>query len=360
VVAILDAAARAFLGTAMMTGIKYSLLLLPTHFDYETGVRQLMPDMISWRGKLSDLIDASQVSHWKQWLGDIDWRYFDEEQRLVLVSMPSARAAIHDDETELLRGRLGLAAYAMLLAAPTRPYSGIARCVHGEALSVKPPVRLETIRGQFDVEEIQRPYYDSRPAFGERFVQIPRLLRDPYLDRWAALVPVLEQFRSANPPRILEIAFQAFNVALTRSSLEFAIPEFVRAVECIIGLSRGMGRKDFAHRSMLLANRLRKHWYVGGKGLQSRARSLYGHRSDCVHGKVPFETLLSGGEAGKDEAARFAYLAEALARECLLWVLENPQHYSHFTDRAALEAAWNAGAIKSEAALRATAHSFVR
>jgi hypothetical protein len=141
-------------------------------------------------------------------------------------------------------------------------------------------------------------------------------------------------------PRILSVAFTAFQVALTRDSLEFAIPEFVRTVECIVGLQRGKGRKEFAVRAMCLAPVLHSHWYVGGDDLQARIEELFQHRSDCVHGKVPLDTLLSSGTLGEDEAARFGYLAEALARECLLWVLNRPQHLQYFADRPTLEDAW--------------------
>ncbi|MEY4580349.1 MAG: hypothetical protein RL701_5052 [Pseudomonadota bacterium] len=323
----------------MASGIKYALLLLPTHFDQETGDRQLLPDMISWRGKLSDLIAAAEVSHWKEWLGDIDWRFYDREVRLVLVTMPSQAAEMFDDETKALRQRLGIAFYAMLLAAPSRPFSGVAQCVHGEALSVTPVV-LKTVHGKENIEAIERPYYDKRLAFTKLLQDTPGLLRDPYLDRWAELVKLLDTALKAGLPRILNVAFSAFKVALTRDSLEFAVPEFVRTVECILGLPRGKGGNVFADRAMRVARQLQNHWYVGGKDLQARIEELYQHRSDCVHGKVPFHTLLSAGAAGEDEAARFGYLAEALARECLLWVLNHPQHLQYFADRPTLEDAW--------------------
>lgn len=330
----------------MTTGIKYALLLLPTAFDQEKNIRQLLPDMMSWRGKLSDLIDEIDLSQWKQWLGDLAWRDFEKESRFVFVSMPSDRAEVIDAETATLRNHLRIAATAMLLAAPNRPHSGVARGVHGEALSVSPCVRLKTIRGQFDLEEVKRPYYATRKAFSQHFVGAPSLLRDPYLDRWAELIPLLDKAWNAQTPKILQVAFQAFEVALTRSSLEFAIPEFVRCVECIVGLQQGKGGKHFADRVIRIARHLQNHWYVGGTDLQVRIELLYKHRSDCVHGKIPFETLLAGGIAGEDEAARLDYLAEAVARECLLWVLKNPQHLPHFVDRATLESAWATHALK--------------
>jgi hypothetical protein len=131
----------------MAQGIKYALLLLPTHFHRETGVRQLLPDMTSWRGKLSDLIDATEVSYWKEWLGELDWRFYDREVRMVLVSMPSQTAEVIDAENKMLRERVRLAFYAMLLAGPARPFSGIAQRVHGEVLSLS-PVKLKSIRGK--------------------------------------------------------------------------------------------------------------------------------------------------------------------------------------------------------------------
>jgi hypothetical protein len=324
----------------MGSGIKYALLLLPTHFDTETGVRQLLPGMTSWRGKLSDLIDATEVSHWKEWLGEIDWRFYDRDVRLVLVSMQSHMAEVIDAENKLLRERVGLAFYAMLLAGPARPFSGVAQRVHGEALSLS-PVKLKSIRGKENIEGIERPYYDSRPAFIRLLQATPGLLKDPYLDRWVYLVGRLDHLLRAGLPKILSVAFAAFQVALTRDSLEFAVPELVRTVECIVGLPRGKGGKQFADRAMRIARRLHGHWYVGGNDLQARIEELYQHRSDCVHGKVPFHTLLSAGTAGEDEAARLGYLAEALARESLLWVLGNEQNFPLFNDRQTLETAWS-------------------
>jgi hypothetical protein len=160
------------------------------------------------------------------------------------------------------------------------------------------------------------------------------------LDRWADLVKQLDQALTTGLPRIVSVAFTAFQAALTRDSLEFAVPEFVRTVECIVGLPRGKGGKQFAGRAMRIARHLQGYWYVGGTDLQARIEELYEHRSDCVHGKVPFHTLLSGGSAGEDEAARFGYLAEGLARESLLWVLSNTQKFPLFNDRQTLETAW--------------------
>lgn len=321
----------------MTIGTKYALLLLPTHFDHETHVRQLLSDMTSWRGKLSDLIEAAEANHWKSWLGELDWQFYEREVRLVLATMQSKTAHVIDRESNMLRERVGLAGYAMLLAGPARPFSGVAQRVHGEVRSLS-PLKLKTIRGKENLERIQRPYYDTRLAFAQLLQSTPGLLQDRYLDRWADLVPVLDRVANAAPPRILSVAFSAFHVALTRDSLEFAVPEFVRAVECIVGLPQGQGARQFADRSMRIVRRLQSHWYIGGGDLQQRIAGLYQHRSDCVHGKVPFDTLLS--EGGEDEAARFGYLAEALARECLLWVLDNPQHFQFFMDRPTLENAW--------------------
>jgi hypothetical protein len=268
--------------------------------------------MITWRGKLSEHIaDPLDVAPWKAWLGEIDWRFFEQEHRLVFVSMPSATAEVINGEEHQLRDRLGLAYHAMLLTAPRNPFYGVSRLVYGEALSGTPPVQLKTIRGKQNLDEIQRPYFDTRTAYHQRLQSAPTRVKDLYLDRWANLVPVLERARAGGLSRSLVIAFDAFHIALTRPTLDFAIPELVRSVECIIALSKGMGRKEFAARALQLSPQVRNDWYVGGKGNEKRAKGLYRHRSDCVHGKVPFEDLLSQGTVGEDEAARFGYLAEA-------------------------------------------------
>ena len=83
------------------------------------------------------------------------------------------------------------------------------------------------------------------------------------------------------------------------------------------------------------------HWFAGGVDLGDRLRALYQHRNDCVHGKLPFESLHQSGDAGSDKAARFEFLAELVARQAVLYAIKNPAKYIEFADRARLEDAWD-------------------
>ncbi len=105
----------------------------------------------------------------------------------------------------------------------------------------------------------------------------------------------------------------------------------------------GKGRKEFAKRAMKIAPNLANHFYVGGTDLRDRLITLYQHRSQCVHGMVPFLELGQRGDAGEEEAARLEFLAEALAREALRVALSRPADFPIFEERGLVEAAWASG-----------------
>jgi hypothetical protein len=65
-------------------------------------------------------------------------------------------------------------------------------------------------------------------------------------------------------PVLLDLALDSFDTALQRGRLEFRIPEFVRAADCILATRQGQGRRDFIERSLQLVPSLLSHWYVGG------------------------------------------------------------------------------------------------
>ena len=62
-------------------------------------------------------------------------------------------------------------------------------------------------------------------------------------------------------------------------------------------------------RALWIAHRLSGDAYPAGWNLDSKLLDLYNHRSDCVHGKVPFEELIEAGEVGKLEVAECLWLS---------------------------------------------------
>jgi hypothetical protein len=112
--------------------------------------------------------------------------------------------------------------------------------------------------------------------------------------------------------------------------------------KCVVALPRGGGgANEFRDRVLRLIPDLPMHWFAGGVDLGDRLRALYQHRNDCVHGKLPFESLHQSGDAGSDKAARFEFLAELVARQAVLYAIKNPAKYIEFADRARLEDAWD-------------------
>lgn len=318
-------------------GIKYAILLFKTHGSTEVEC-SLADDMRTWHGKLADCIDAEEVSYWKEWLGSMKWDSLMERQQLVLTSILSERPEVSDGESEMLSNRLAVAYYAYLLASPSFGCDGEFHHVSGQARSVATDVTLQSIKGLGDFRRIKRPFYRRRPAF----IRVsPWQEPDPWPERWREWIRVLDAAYEQKMPVLLDIALASFATALRRTRLEFSIPDFVRAADCILATRQGKGKQDFVERTMQIAPELKKHWYVGGTDLEDRIRKLYDHRSHCVHGRVPFLELNARGEPGADEAARFEYLAEIIARKVLGWAFQRPAAYPALRDRALLDDAWN-------------------
>lgn len=322
-------------------GIKYAVLLFSGHGSAEADCK-LADDLTTWKGTLADYIDANEVSHWKEWIGTMKWDSLMKRQQLLLTSMPSERPEVSDGETERLTERLVVAYYAYLLASPSFGCHGAFQHVSGQAQSFDPQLRLQSIRGLGDFKRIERPFYRQRQAF----IHVsPWQQPDPWPERWREWVGVLDAAFGQTMPVLLDVALAAFSKALQHTKLEFSIPEFVRTADCILATRRGHGKRDFIDRTMQIAPELANHWYVGGGDLQDRIGQLYDHRSDCVHGRVPFQALSARGEAGADEAARFEYLAEIIARKLLNRAFRTPAAYPALRDRSSLETVWNQGAF---------------
>jgi len=323
-------------------GTKYALLLLPTIAprDEDQSVRQLAPDIITWRGTLLDIIDKAEVQHWKEWLGEIEWREMTHEQRFVLAFMASERAEVIDAESEQLRAKAMVAWYATLLVAPVRPFHGVCRAIGGQAHAVSPEARLLSIKQAGQIGTVERPLYASTSTFTK---VMPWREPDPWFEHWCDWIRTLDQISMGTLPQILDVALFAFRMALCRNRLEFSIPEFVRTAECILGVPKNGGARVFTERALRIAPQLAHHWYVGGRDPEDRIRAVYQHRSNCVHGKVPFLELDAKGEAGKDEAAQLEYLAESLARACLQVAFRSTGKFPEFASREILEDAWANG-----------------
>ena len=254
--------------------------------------------------------------------------------------MRSARPSVIDHESKALSERLGHAWLAWIIPPPNRPWNFRPWVVTGEAADDAPRGLLKSVRTFGHFPEVVRPFYATQDLYWDRNVRPPDLREEPTFETWVRFDDLLTQ----KLPRLLNVAIRALSEALARSPLEARIPELVRATECVLALPKGKGGAEFAERALKLVPALQADWLVGA-GVRQRLVDLYQHRSDCVHGKIPFLNLQAAGAAGTADAARFEYLAELLARESVSFAVERPGLWHHFEDRDLLENAWQSGSV---------------
>ncbi|MFT3711713.1 MAG: hypothetical protein QM817_29090 [Archangium sp.] len=322
------------------SGFKYGLLLVAS-VDGPTRARELSPGVWARQGALGSLIAGEDVSHWREWVGSIEWDALTKEQLLIDTRRVSERPEVMDQDNLLVETALERVRTALLLAGPVGFMHGPTRILSGEATGPLPSDRLRSIRRlPRRGDEVVRPFCMSREDYWDRR---PQDCDANWEERLSDNLRLLTRAETGGVPRLLFFGLLAFQRAFEALEIEFKIPECVRAAESILGLPRnGGGQREFADRVLRIAPELRTDWYVGGDDIHTRLVNLYVHRNDCVHGKIPFAALAA--DTGPDEAARFDYLAEATARAALRKALSR-NDLDIFRDRARLEAAWAGGSF---------------
>lgn len=323
-------------------GFKYGLLGLDESDEPDPKFRRFEGDTYQWFTSAAAIAYApDEFEHWKDTIGSLEWdATIANEQRTLVLRIRSDRPSVLDLENRALTERLGRAWLAWIVPPPCRPSGHRPWVVTGEAADDAPKGLLKSVRDFARYREVVRPFYAHQDIYWDRKKKPKGLRVEPTFEKWVSVDDLLNQ----KPPRILNVAIRVLVEALARSPLEARIPELVRASECILGLPSGTGRVEFAGRALRLVPTLSLDWFVG-RGVQNRLLQLYQHRSDCVHGNIPFEELHRRGAAGTAEAARSEYLAELLARECVVFALERRGLWHHFESRDLLERAWQSGAI---------------
>lgn len=340
--------------------LSYSLLLLPTGPDF--GHDELEPlglELVTWRGQLGKAIEPMSLKGWEDALGRFDWTELTGLHRIVMTSCNPWNGNVPE--------RLDPAHLAMKLVPLINPLQGIVHRLTGGALSTD-PVKLDGISTHRRYPKIPRPLYTSQDDYFRAYRGDDGVTLDPpWFDEWKQWVSHLEAIRQDVKPLILRNAVGSFERGLTHEDIDARIPEFVRAAEAIIALPRHQGGTPvFVRRAMHFVAPLAndpylsagavptlppshiakgsqgeryRAWFNSVTDLEKRLAVLYGHRSDCVHGKVPFEELRKAG--GDDaHAARFDWLAEQLARRVVGHALRNKPRWVEFADRETLEDAW--------------------
>jgi hypothetical protein len=324
-------------------GFKYAALMLPTQSGPKAS-RVVHEGKETFFGKISSLVPAGELKHWREWLGSIAWRDIDTENRFVVLRASASAPSVLDLDNQRLLGKVTNSWRAFLLAEQHVNMEGSSWLLSGEAAGDQAGSSLVSVRTASRLDAVVRPFY----ALRERFREIHSTALRQQFERGGADASWFSQWVEIDGflcfgrwSEILGYALLAHASALTRPELEFAIPELVRAAEGVIALERRMGAKVFKERALQLAPTLRTDAYVGGE-IETLLLDLYHTRSDCVHGKVPFLALRALGSDGEERAAQLAYVADVLAREALLSAFRFTDE-SIFANREALEGAWVSG-----------------
>lgn len=318
---------------------KYAALLLHGLHDAQSD---RSPKKHDWGWLVhSDLLSLGlpdEQSHWREWLGSSRWDECSEPQWMLIVSGSGDSDALDHTNGHLVRTAETLRE-ALMLAGPPGSFSGGTTILTGLCSHLDFPFGLTNIRQFATPRSVTRPFFLSQGDYGDQSMR--RFLdgvRDHSTLDWTR-VDRLYRVLSAGVPVLLAYGRLAFTHALEAVEAEFRVPDFVRAAESVLGLPRGRkgGAQNFAARAQRL---LPPHWFIDEGTVTDQLKKLYEHRNECVHGKVPFLELQSDPDAGLPAVARFEFLAEHLARECLVHGLLRPNSKSVFNDRLSLERAW--------------------
>lgn len=325
-----------------MTSFKFGLLVIE---DAPTGEEpfQLGQDAWTFERPFDALFDAKDIEHRRSWVGFVEWSRMTGAARLVSLRYPSERLNVIDHENQAIQQRLEQIRLALLLTGPNGLVSGETWVFDGQAANGEWDGPLSGIQTSARHSRIVRPLYTTLPAFAD-LRPWPR--ETGWLERWKGMLEKLSVASRGGYPPLLFFALIAFDRAFEPYAIEFKVPDCVRSAEAVLGLPRnGGGRREFARRVFALLPELEQDQYLGGAAIGDRLMQLYDHRADCVHGKIPFAKLKDLGADGEDEAAKFDYLAEYIARGVLNRALEHPRMREVLADRAVLESAWATGSF---------------
>ena len=205
--------------------------------------------------------------------------------------------------------RLQRAWRALLLAAPRDPFHGEAWIVTG---AVGRDRRLATALEVTTQGKIIRPFYATRKAFWQG---MPRPLNDDWAMRWMDVDDLLSKVESALPAILPSLSERSF-AAIADKSSSFGYPTSSGRPSAS-SLPKGAGKAEFGNRVLKLTPNLAGDPFAGGLAcppgwsISTRTESDWRPRQD------PVPRVQQHGEPGKDEAPRFEYLAETLARETI-------------------------------------------
>ncbi|PWU08790.1 MAG: hypothetical protein C5B47_04165, partial [Verrucomicrobia bacterium] len=291
---------------------------------------------------------SDKDTHWQEWLGSIEWDELGGENRCVVFLQQDYEPEVGNSKAKQKAfGRLWWTWRASQLVRRNWPLASRAWCFNGLLESAE-PLRIRSITGCSRMPKLPDPFYCQTEGYNSALVSRSDWGEpEGWPQEWARIDQQLVRLKNKQRlPPLVDIGLHALSSALERSLLEFRMPDFVRAAECILALPRGTGAVLFAERALRVAPHLAQHFYVGCTQLEQDLKEVYDRRSSCVHGKIPFEELKQQGAAGADRAGRLEFLAHELARSAIRYALDAVDGGSNvFSSRGSLEKAWASDAM---------------
>jgi hypothetical protein len=321
---------------------KFALLVLPQSADFDWGARVSLADgsasqVCDW----ARMIPTPDVEWWLERLGGLTRQDVNRrDARVVSITEPALQPNVIDAQDDRMAARLWLAWKAALLVAARRPFIGTPVVFTGSG------DLIDARRGSIGTVQagtrIRQPFYATTPAYSNasRPEWSARSPNPVYQSDWRAIHGALHALEGANLP-LLAMAIECVSNGLARDSLDFAIPDFVRAAETVLAVPRNAGASTWAARALMAVPELACDPFLAsgsfGRDPERFLTQLYSHRSDCVHGKVPFLDL-----QGSDDilVAQYQLAALKVAVGAVKKALFHPSRQALFADRAVLELAW--------------------
>lgn len=316
--------------------LKYAALVIP-FTGSRTPVDSVVGDAVDIiTGSVMDLVEADELKHWRSWRGEIAWSELESKSLIVVRTVSTQRPNVADEENEKLMSALQAHVFGVLLTGGVARPAGTPFILSGCADSRR---RLRDVRYCNQLRPVVRGYYGRNESFLKSGMWNP----DAWHAEWSASSELLNDAIAAGLPPTIGLGLVALQHAFGEEQLEFRIPEFVRAAETILALPRNKaGAKEFANRSLLLDTTLAAEPFLSSLDLRQLLEEVFQLRSDCVHGKLPFEELVANGPRGELRVAQLEFAAEHVARKTLSLALAHSKE-PIFASRTTLEESWRTG-----------------
>lgn len=253
---------------------------------------------------------------WREWIGTIRTREFEQANIVLLASRPSTKPDVLDEETqELERTALKLWYSVLILGVPAfRSMNVISGGRVGEEIQIRQVSRLPTF------------YYNAG--------NFPLYICSKCADEAGIIFSVLNRiYEQPDLFRQLRRGLKSFQRALTEEQDYDRLHGFIRSLDAIIMTEKGKGKKQFVARCHSFA---KSNSTLGETlGLMYDLRSRVEHQAD-------WDDLFPGLFLNDRlrNANRVTRQAEALARAAFHIILRNESLVNLYQDMKSIKEVW--------------------